>query len=177
MADRPTSRLDGPSQPSGRPKRGKSGATKHSAGPTVRFAVLAARGCETTGVGVGVRPPRPSATGASERLLTAFLPPDRFSASGSGRAYRVGGATIRCCGRAKSRSAMSGGWSASTSRSLGATCNGCGIRCREADPMARTPGLGRRRYGWGSSRACVPRDDRVRRTCKSVRPPFPRGAD
>ena len=30
-----------------------------------------------------------------------------------------GGATIRCCGRAKSRSAMSGGWSASTSRSRG----------------------------------------------------------
>ena len=39
--------------------------------------------------------------------------------TGSGRAYRVGGAAILYCGRAKSRSAMSGGWSASTSRSRG----------------------------------------------------------
>ncbi len=94
--------------------------------------------------------------------------------TGSGRAYRVGGAAIRCCGRAKSRSAMSSGWSASTSRSLGAICNGCGIRSREADRMARTPGLGRRRYGWGWSRACVPRDNRVRRTCKSAMSPISR---
>jgi hypothetical protein len=74
MADRPTSRLDGPSQPSVGPKRGRSGATKQSAGSTVRFAVLAVRGCETTEAGVGVPPPRPPAKGASERLLTHFLP-------------------------------------------------------------------------------------------------------
>ena len=32
------------------------------------------RGCETTGVGVGVPGPRPSAKEASERILTPFLP-------------------------------------------------------------------------------------------------------
>jgi hypothetical protein len=46
-----------------------------------------------------------------------------------------------------------------------------GTRCRGADRMAKTPGLGRRRSGWAWIRACVPRDDRVRRTSKSPMSP------
>jgi Transposase IS200 like len=91
--------------------------------------------------------------------------------TGSGRACRVEGAAPRCYGGAKSLSAMRGGWSASTSRSRRATFNGCGTRCRGADRMAKTPGLGRRRSGWAWIRACVPRDDRVRRTSKSPMSP------
>ena len=59
--------------PNGRHRSSRSGSGKHSAGSTVRFAVLPGRGSEPTGVGVGVRPPRPSAKGASGRILTPFL--------------------------------------------------------------------------------------------------------
>ena len=161
MADRPTLRLDGPSQPSVRPKRGRSGATKHSAfgwrvacdwwrdkrgrscvtshsaGTTVRFGVLAGRGCETTGVRVGVPPRGPSAKEASERLLPLFCP--RPLAGGTGRSWGVPRRARgrRCCSRSWREPSVIA-WS--RGRIFGTWCCGCARARRTWSRCCRTAG-------------------------------------
>ena len=74
--------------------------------------------------------------------------------------------------RARSRSAMRGGWSGSTSRSPWATSSGCGTRCPAVDPTEVSHGLGRRRFGWGWNRACVRKGGPGRNSVKARCPRF-----
>ena len=86
--------------------------------------------------------------------------------TGSGRAYPVGGRGDPLLWKGEEPVRDEQWLDASTSRCRRATFNGCVTRCRVADRMGKTLGLARRRSGWDWSRACVPRDDRVGRTCK-----------